>query len=124
MKTIMILNLNGKWDSMYCDTEYWDKLERLRSLMSQRGFTEVARTAMGNRLDNVEFGYEKDRKPYPITCTIYNNSDKDFSFFYAVPGSINQLVTPKCGPYTDNKYFDRIFQKFFRQVQILEMNFR
>jgi len=108
---------------MVCNTEYWERVEKLKSLMSRRGFVEIARNHWGNELQSIVFGYEKNEEPYPISCTVYNNPDKDFEFSYVVPGSINKLVSPQCGPYTNDKHFDRIFQKFYQQVQILEMNF-
>lgn len=54
-------------------------------------------------------------------CTVYPNGD--FAFNYAIPGSINKLDTPKCGPVTNEKHFNNICLKFESAVRVLYAEF-
>lgn len=92
--------------------------------MKSRGFYSSVRnyTNNGNTLHSITFTteFEEDKPSY--CCTVYLES-REFEFFYAVPRSINKLVSPKCGSFENTDHFNRIRNKFEQQVLVLHKCF-
>lgn len=96
-------------------------------LMEKRGFTYNMESRNG---DGKVIGYYFLSKPIrsrkvndkiltpPYSCVIYPETD-EFKFSYAVPKSINKLEQPKCEPFRNEAYFQRMKARFEKGVRAL-----
>ena len=96
----------------------------LLDLMNKRGFSQCARayTNNGSVVQSITFLTEFNEDKPTYSCTVYLES-REFELFYAIPCSINKLVTPKCGSVLNSEHFDRIRNKFEQQVNVLHKCF-
>lgn len=96
-------------------------VEEVKEKMSERGFSETMRGMRGREVSSITFIF--DDPDYPAySCTVYLENGH-FKFQYAVPCSINQLITPECSPIMSDEQFERISSKFRKQVRVLHKNF-
>ncbi|MBY6918154.1 hypothetical protein [Clostridium botulinum] len=91
-----------------------DKKE-IEDLIEERGFMLWA--TLGGK--NLQFLSKNDNNDLVINCIIYPET-KEFEFKYLVPYSVIQLVNPKCSPFTDEKHFNKMLNKFMEVVNKLQ----
>lgn len=95
--------------------------------MKERGFSKIFETRNGND-DTVSISFvyepkEEDNKKLRFPIPMYNVTvwvdTLEFQFMYAVPTSINKLMSPKCSSFMNDEHFDRLALKFERDIAVL-----
>ena len=65
--------------------------------------------------------YDKTKRfPVPMYNVTVWLEDLEFQFMYAIPSSINKLISPKCGSFMNDEHFDKLAMKFERDSAILD----